>query len=190
MKNIVIYAFFLSLFGCNSSGINKKTNVNINNIVENERVIMTFEIYKDDLKFMSEKYDIDFCKPEIGDVTTIKLFYEMCVYDIHLELKNSLILREREKVLTKWKNNRNYNPKLHFVFENEKQNFPSLSFLKAMDFYKSDDLEVYLNEFKKEIIKMYLSKQNPSITPCIENEGYSNWKIWEKDSLNEIQIQK
>ena len=97
MKNIVIYAFFLSLFGCNSSGINKKTNVNINNIVENERVIMTFEIYEDDLKFMSEKYDIDFCKPEIGDVTTIKLFYEMCVYDIHLELKKYFDFKRKRK---------------------------------------------------------------------------------------------
>lgn len=40
-----------------------------------------------------------------------------------------------------------------------------------MDFYKSDDLRVYLNKFKKEIIKIYLSKQNPDINPCIENEG-------------------
>jgi hypothetical protein len=57
-----------------------------------------------------------------------------------------------------------------------------------MDFYKSDDLQIYLNAFKKEIIKMYVSKQNPSISPCLENEGYSNWKIWDKDSLSEIKI--
>lgn len=186
MKKLVIYVIFTILLGCSSSRIDKKTNESINSIVENERVIMTFEIYKNDVRFMSEKYNIDYKNPEIEDVTTIKLFYEMCVNDIHLELKNNLVLKEREKILSKWIDNRNYNPKLHFKFENEKEIFPSLSFLKAMDFYKSDDLEIYLNEFKKEIIKMYLSKQNPSITPCIENEGYSNWKIWEKDFLNEI----
>jgi len=179
--------FFL-LFGCSSSQIDKKTSDNIDNIIENERVIMTFEIYKNDIKFISEKYNIEYIEPEIEDVSTIKLFYEMCVNDIHLELKNSLILNEREKVLSKWTNNRNYNPKLHFIFENEKDIFPSLSFLKAMDFYKSDDLQIYLNAFKKEIIKMYVSKQNPSISPCLENEGYSNWKIWDKDSLSEIKI--
>jgi len=188
MKNLVIYILFFLLTGCGISRIDKKTNENINNIVENERVIMTFEIYKNDMKFMSEKYNIEYSKPKIQDVTAIKLFYEMCVNDIHLELKNSLILKEREKVLSKWIDNRNYNPKLHFVFENEKEISPSLSFLKAMDFYKSDDLRVYLNKFKKEIIKIYLSKQNPDINPCIENEGYSNWKIWENDSLNEIRL--
>ncbi len=188
MKSSVIYMCFFLLLGCSSSQIDKKTSDNVNNIVENERIIMTFEVYKNDIEFMTEKYNIDYCKPEIKDVSANKLLYEMCVNDIHLELKNNLILREREKVLSKWKNNRNYNPKLHFVFENEKDIFPSLSFLKAMDFYRSDDLRIYLNTFKKEIIKMYVSKQNPSIIPCLENEGYSNWKIWEKDSLNEIQI--
>ncbi|MBP6585259.1 MAG: hypothetical protein KA215_06300 [Flavobacterium sp.] len=105
MKNLVIYILFFLLTGCGSTRIDKKTNENINNIVENEKEIS-----------------------------------------------------------------------------------PSLSFLKAMDFYKSDDLRVYLNKFKKEIIKIYLSKQNPDINPCIENEGYSNWKIWENDSLNEIRL--
>ncbi|MBA4153209.1 hypothetical protein [Flavobacterium sp.] len=188
MKNLVIYILFFLLTGCGSSRIDKKTNENINNIVENERVIMTFKIYENDMKFMSEKYNIEYNKPKIQDVTSIKLFYEMCVNDIHLELKNSLILKEREKVLSKWIDNRNYNPKLHFVFENEKEISPSLSFLKAMDFYKSDDLRVYLNKFKKEIIKLYISNQNPDINPCIENEGHSNWKIWENDSLNEIRL--
>ncbi len=179
----MMYLYFFFLLGCGGSDIDKKTNENINNIVENERVIMTFEIYKNDMKFMSEKYNIEYNKTEIEDVTKIKLFYEMCVNDIHLELKNSLILKEREKVLSKWIDNRNYNPKFHFVFENEKEIFPSLSFFKAMDFYKSDDLRIYLNAFKKEIIKMYESGQNPSIIPCLENEGYSNWKIWETDSF-------
>ncbi len=58
MKNLVIYILFFLLTGCGISRIDKKTNENINNIVENERVIMTFEIYKNDMKFMSEKYNI------------------------------------------------------------------------------------------------------------------------------------
>ena len=190
MKKLIIFISIVLFSGCSSSyQLDEKIKDNINYIVENERVIMTFEIYKSDVAFMNKKYNIEICNPEINDITKNKLSYEMCVNDIYLAIKDSSILKERDKVIDKWIKNNNYNPKLHFVFENENKHYSSLSFLKAMDFYKSDDLNNYLDLFRKEIVAIYLSKQNLDIIPCIENEKYSNWKIWKMDSLKEIKIE-
>ena len=43
-----------------------------------------------------------------------------------------------------------------------------------------------LDLFKNEIIKKYLSGDYPEIKFCIENDNYSNWKIWEKENYEEI----
>lgn len=188
MKKLIIFTLVLLCLSCrtNKKKIDQRHIDNINQIIENEKIVMTIEVYEKDIEYMKNKYKILPDNNIVKDISKNKILYEMCVEDIHILMKDGKFDNERNNLLNKWFNNHNYNPKFHFIFEDNYKYQPSLSFLKAMDFYNSKDLNIFLKSLKDDLINKYLSGNHPEINFCIENNSYSNWKIWERKNNEEI----
>lgn len=151
----------------NSTSIqNKEIEASIEKLVNFRKYELAIIIYEFDVKKMKEKYNINNLK-ELQDLSQTKLVYEKCLLISFRENQNDFEYKDKlgSLIVNKWKD-KDYFQKYHF--ENYDQ-LPSLSLMKMLDFYNSNDLKKYSDSLLNETIRRYKSGKYPDLEECIKN---------------------